>query len=202
MLKELLKLRPKADDAASLWASLASAETAKNGALARVTELKAGRAARLLDGAPADVERAETALMAAQAEAERLAEMVGALRDRAAAAERRERVAAVRAKYAAVEEACARFLTFAAKDYPALARKIADGLRLESDAHRLTEEAQIASYALTAEERAELPPLNMPRLPHPTGFQGAIAAHGLGAFVRLPAADGDEEAGYWPEARR
>lgn len=198
MLKDLLKLRPRGDDPASIRASLAAAEEARAAAGARVAELRAGRAARLLDAPAAEVERAEAALADASAEAERLDTLAAELGRRLAAAERRERVEKVRALLTKADAAGQRFLAFARNDYPALASKIAAGLMLEAEAHELLREATQAMMALPGEERAELPSVNPPRLPARPYAGGAVQAHGLGAFVRLPAPNGDEEASIWP----
>lgn len=202
-LKELLGIRPKpAASAVELAEALARAEAAQGEALTRAEGLAAKRGAVLLDGTPADAEKAEAALSAARADAERAAALAGALRQRLAETERADRRADFDAKRGAAEQANARWRVFLEREYPALAEKIAAGLVLEAEARRAADATHAALAQLPHDEREGLTPAPAPYLPpHPMGANyNHIGQFGLGAHVKLPAATGDSEGAHWPAA--
>jgi len=202
-LKNLIAARPKAEaTAAELAAALARAEAALSDATARADALIGARGTTLLDGTSAEAAQAEAALVEARSDCERAAALGAAIRQRLADTERRDRRAAVDVIVAAAHATERRFLDFARNEYPALARKIAAGLLLEAEVHRLQQTLVTAYGALPRGEIDGLPSLNPPRLLSAAGRGTAVQAHGLGAFVSLPAADGDELAGHWPCAAR
>ena len=202
-LKNLLASRPKAEaTAAELAAALARAESALSDATNRADALIAARGATLLDGTPAEAERAEAALAEARADCERAEALGAAIRVRLAETEKRDRRAKVDAIIAEAHATERRFLDFARNEYPALAKKIAAGLLLEAEVHRLQQTLVTAYGALPRGEVDGLPSLNPPRIMSVAGRGTSIQAHGLGAFVSLPAADGDEQATHWPCAAR
>lgn len=200
-LKKLLGLRPaKTATAAELGEAVARAEAAQQEASARVIELTTQRADVLLAGSAAEVGQHEAALVAARTDAEQAGAMLAALRQRLAATEAEQRRQKVLALVAEAEAAGARFSAFAANEYGGLASKIVAGLRLEMEARRLREEAMTAFLGLPTGEREGVSLAAEPVLPpNAQGFTGSgIHAHGLGAFVRLPAANGDETGNHWP----
>jgi len=156
----------------------------------------------MLDGTPSEAAQAEAALAEARSDCERAAALGAAIRLRLAETERRDRRAKVDAIVAEAHATERRFLDFARNEYPALARKIAAGLLLEAEVHRLQQTLVTAYGALPRGEIDGLPSLNPPRLLSAAGRGTAVQAHGLGAFVSLPAADGDEQAGHWPSVAR
>jgi len=94
--KALLAWRPKPDtNAAALSASLAEAQAALATALSRAATLEGQRGDVLLDATPTEAEAHEARLGDAAAEAARLSAVVAALPARIAAAEMREREAAL-----------------------------------------------------------------------------------------------------------
>ena len=90
-LRDVLGLRPKADTAAALRASLADTKAALVTVQGVIAELEAGRGGVLLDGTEAQAAQYEANLAEARAEAERFAAIAAALPARIAAAEARER---------------------------------------------------------------------------------------------------------------
>jgi len=202
-LKNLLASRPKSQaTAAELAEALARAESALSDATARADALIASRGATMLDGSAAEAAQAEAALVEARSDCERAAALGSAIRLRLAYTERRDRRAKVDAIVAEAHATERRFLDFARNEYPGLARKIAAGLLLEAEVHRLQQSLVQAYGALPRGEAEGLPSLNPPRLLSAAGRGTGIQAHGLGAFVSLPAADGDEQATHWPCAAR
>lgn len=110
-LKSLMIVRPKAETAEALRASLEKTRTVAAEARARVEELERQRGDVLLNGAAAEVKAAEEALMAARMELERAEALMPVLEGRLATTERKEQRAALKAQ---VEEANAQAANVAA----------------------------------------------------------------------------------------
>ncbi|MGK7870968.1 hypothetical protein [Falsiroseomonas sp. E2-1-a20] len=193
-IKAIMGLRPKAQDAASIRAAIGEAEAAQAEAKARAAGLEATRAATMLDGEAAQLERAERDLATARADAERAGIMLEALRGRLEAAERAEVLARVRTAAKDAEAASARFLAFMRDEYPKLAQKIAAGMRLETAASEATQAANAAFIALPPADVAQMMEEGVQMPPQPSMTIAPYLFPNFNANVRLPAARGSA----WP----
>lgn len=202
MLKILERLRPAAETAAALGESITRTEAAVAEAEARIGDLQAGRGAALLAGGQT-AERHEAALREARDDAERLTALRDALRTRHAEAERRERRQKLEAQAAAAAQAAKAAGERIAREYSALAAKLAALLAAERDAIRAVEGLMhdLAAAPPEAAEGIALPPT-------PRTYYGR-AGHGmetpLSAAVRLPRQDDPNLGGIggamlWPAA--
>lgn len=188
-LKKLLGLRPKDDSVDAIRTALVQAQGVQSAASQRAAELEAGRARMLVDGSAGEVERAERDLTAARGDAERAGAMIVGLQGKLAEAEAREAERGARQAVVDAEARRSRFLAFVRNDYPALAQKIADGLKLEAEAEAASMRAMNAIMALPSEVRDKLasegvqspaqPAADLPLSFHRPG--------GFGVGVRLPA---------------
>jgi hypothetical protein len=203
MLKNLLARRPKPGaEPAEIAEALASAEAEQRAASERVAALLSRRGTVLLDAPPAEVEAAEAALAEARAAADRAAAMAEALRERLAEAERRKRLARVSELAQAAARADDAWRAFVDGQYPTLAARIAAGLALEVAARQAIAEAHRAARELPREDQADAATPPAGYLPaHPAGGWHPASSHGLSAFVRLPAANGDDAGAFWPPSR-
>jgi hypothetical protein len=182
-VKKLLGLRPKGATPAAFAATREDIERAASELGARVAELRRTRGARLLDGEPAAVERAEAELKAAEEEHARLSAMLDTLRQREAAAQAEEKRAAALRVIEAAETSCSMFIAWWRAEYLPLANALVHGLMLE----RAAIEAQKAA-AIAMRENPELARLmSPPKLELLPGVSAAIAT--IGDMVRLPPAE-------------
>ena len=144
-LKRLLNIRPKPGASiADLRQAIGAADTARADATTRAANLMAQRGAVLIDGTDAEISRHEIALNNARDDAARAGALHDALVVRLAEAERDERRAVFTAKLAEAEAANAAWRAFMNNAYPALARKLAAGLKLEAEALRAVRACYLA----------------------------------------------------------
>ena len=197
-LKRLLNIRPKPGASiAELREAIGAAETARAEAMARAESLTAQRGAILIDGTDAEISRHEIALNNARDDAARAGALHDALVARLAQAERDERRAVFTTKLAEAEAANAAWCAFMNNAYPALARKLAAGLKLEAQAIRAAGACYYAFHELAPPEREGLEPSQGPDLlPNGPAFGTMFRREPLGPRVALPALDGS--APYWP----
>jgi hypothetical protein len=197
-LKRLLNIRPKPGaSVAELREAIGAAETARAEATARAESLTAQRGALLLDGAAEEVSRHEIALTNARDDAARASALHDALVARLAEAERAERRAVFTTKLAEAEAANAAWRAFMNNAYPALARKLAAGLKLEAEAIRAAGTCYYAFLEVPPHEREDLEFSHHPdMLPNPPDVGATYGRQALGPRVELPALDGG--APYWP----
>ncbi len=197
-LKRLLNIRPKPGaSVAELREAIGAAETARAEAMAKAESLLAQRGTVLIDGTDAEISRHEIALTNARDDAARASALHDALVTRLAEAERGERRAVFTTKLAEAEAANAAWRAFMNNAYPALARKLAAGLKLEAEAIRATGACYYAFHELAPPEREGLEPSQGPDLlPNPPHIGPAFRREPLGPRVVLPSNDGS--ASYWP----
>jgi hypothetical protein len=197
-LKRLLNIRPKPGASiAELREAIGAADTARADATTRAESLMAQRGALLLDGAAEEVSRHEIALTNARDDAARASALHDALVARLAEAERAERRAVFTTKLAEAETANAAWRAFMNNAYPALARKLAAGLKLEAEAIRAAGTCYYAFHELAPPEREGLEPSQGPDLlPNPPHIGPAFRREPLGPRIVLPSPDGT--AHYWP----
>jgi hypothetical protein len=197
-LKRLLNIRPKPGaSVAELREAIGAADTARADANQRADSLMAQRGALLLDGAAEEVSRHEIALTNARDDAARASALHDALVARLAEAERAERRAVFTTKLAEAETANAAWRAFMQNAYPALARKLAAGLKLEAQAIRAAGACYYAFHELALHEREGLEIFHGPdMLPNPPDVGTVYGRQALGPRVELPALDGS--ARYWP----
>lgn len=148
-LRELLGLRPKADTAAALRASLTETETALASVRSTAAALEAARGAVLLDASPTEAEDHESRLIAARAEAERLAAIAAALPARITRAELRERAADLDVIAAAAEAEAAE----AAALVPQIVQALGEAAELVARHDAMALKVHAANRELRAEGR-------------------------------------------------
>lgn len=197
-LKRLLNIRPKPGASIpELREAIGAAETARAEANQRAESLMAQRGAVLIEGTDAEISRHEIALNNARDDAARAGALHDALVARLAQAERDERRAVFTTKLAEAEAANAAWRAFMNNAYPALARKLAAGLKLEAEAIRAAGACYYAFHELAPHEREGLEPSQGPDLlPNGPATGATLRREPLGPRVELPALDGS--APYWP----
>jgi hypothetical protein len=197
-IKRLLNIRPKPGASIpELREAIGAAETARAEAMAKAESLLAQRGTVLIDGTDAEISRHEIALNAARDDAGRASALHEALVTRLAEAERGERRAVFTTKLAEAEAANAAWRAFMNNAYPALARKLAAGLKLEAQAIRAAGACYYAFHELAPPEREGLEPSQGPDLlPNGPALGTIFRREPLGPRVELPALDGG--APYWP----
>jgi hypothetical protein len=197
-LKRLLNIRPKSGASIpELREAIGATETARAEAMAKAESLLAQRGTVLIDGTDAEISRHEIALNAARDDAGRASALHEALVTRLAEAERDERRAVFTTKLAEAETANAAWRAFMQNAYPALARKLAAGLKLEAEAIRAAGTCYYAFLEVPPHEREGLEFSHHPdMLPNPPDVGATYGRHALGPRVELPALDGS--APYWP----
>ena len=197
-LKRLLNIRPKPGASIpELREAIGAADTARADANQRAESLMAQRGALLLDGAAEEVSRHEIALTNARDDAARASALHDALVARLAEAERDERRAVFTTKLAEAEATNAAWRAFMNNAYPALARKLAAGLKLEAEALRAVRACYYSWQELVPHERDGLQFMNEPDLlPNPPHIGPAFGREPLGPRIVLPSNDGT--APYWP----
>lgn len=186
----------------NLKRDLALAEADATRLAGEIAALEKDRGARLLDGASAEVEAAESKLAKAQADAGRVSAILPVLRDRLAAAERAERVEIIKALHAECARDEEAFRTWFHTHYANLAASIAAGLQVERDV--FAKKRKLITLALAAG-------FDLGELPRLAGCTADLAWNdkapkharvlgGVGDFVQLPPAVGSpkEAAPIWP----
>lgn len=186
-LRQLLGLRPKADDSAALAASLAATETALVATRFTVATLEGERGAILLDATPSEAEAHERRLAEARGEAERLVAMAAALPARIAAAEEREHAAELDKLAIATETAA----EAGAAMLPRIMRDLAAVAELMRQHDTLVEEVNAATRTLRrgGREAVELPMRRLwpdPSRTHPVTFGFDRASFGGGTVFAAP----------------
>jgi hypothetical protein len=194
------RLRPAAETAEALAASLAEARVAQASVADRRRDLETGRGAALLgDGKAAEAH--ESAIAETEREADRLAAIVAELERRHAEATRREAREALEKQAAEAAAACRAAAEAVRKTWPRLARDLVALLETERAAEELRDALE---RALTAAGEAaagiEVPP--PPRMTYGGSSRDGLMGVGLYRRVTLPAIDPetwrDEARAAWP----
>ena len=197
MLKLLEKLRPEGETAAALAEALDRTAAALTEAEGRLADLQGQRGAALLAGGK-EAERHEAALREAREDAERLAALADALRQRHAEAEKREGRAKLEAQAAEAARAAKAAGQAIARDYPKVAGQLVALLRAEREALAALDAltGELGRAPIEAAEGITLPP-------PPRAFYGppsAAAPLPLADAVRLPRHDSADLG--WPSGAR
>ena len=201
MLQSLLsRLRPAAETAEALGASLAEARVAQASVADRRRALESGRGAALLADAKA-ADAHENAIAETEREAGRLVAIVAELERRHAEAMRREGREALERQAAEAAAACRSAAEAIKRHWPKVAADLVRLLEAERAAEESREKLERAILAAGAAAAGiEVPPL-------PRAIYGGVSADGmvgapLHARVRLPALDPstwrDEAPAAWP----
>ena len=200
----LLGLRPKPEAAsAAIRDSLAAAHAALATALSRAAALEAERGDLLLDGSPTEVAEHEAKLVDATAEAGRLAAVCAALPSRIAAAETREREAALDTLAAAAEADAVE----GAALLPRIMRDLAAVAQLMREHDAIAAKVRVAGTELHAggRERVALPMRRQwPDASNttPTAFAFDRLDHGAGTVFRpAPGFDPGRTLANWVAAK-
>lgn len=193
-LRQIIGLRPKTQDVTAIRAALAGAEEAQATALATLATLEAGRAAILLEGDAATFEKSERDIATTRGDAERAGIMVDALRDRLHTAERDSVLRNVRASVAEAHAASEKFLAFMRDEYPRLAERIAQGMRMEEQANEANAECSRALADLPPAEADQMRAENIQPPGNPASKMSPAIFMSFNREVRLPAANGN----VWP----
>lgn len=195
-LKRLLGLRPKETTAAALAETREKIEREERELGERIAEIQRTRGARLLDGEPTAVERAEVELKTAEEERARLLAMLDVLRQREAEAKRREEVAEVERLREDADRKLESFLAWWRSEYPRHAEAIVRGMQLEREvlAAQGRMEAQAARCNVLLERS--------PATPKNAALPGlSLSFHTIGELVALPpleAPEGRSSPNIWP----
>ncbi len=186
--EDIVALRPCDGSSTEIKAALNRAEAMRDNVSANLAALVAQGAGILLAGSAKEMADQDRAVRQARESLEQVEGMVTAMQTMFVDATRREKIAAYREEYAAlnIEENAAAFVKFWHETYPGLARKMAAGLELEAKAAASMDRAWRISARL--EELGE-PGLN---IPGPTyAAVGAMSENRmLSDLVRLPGVGG------------
>jgi hypothetical protein len=183
----LKRVRPAADTAAAIRASLNLVAEERRSAEQRLAECSAARSTLLLDGTAAQIRDADTAIRDAQTDLQQFDAMLPELRRRLADAVARE---AGDARAEQVRDAATKieaFNAWFAENYAKHAAALAEGLELERLAWRAVD---ILRHPLTRAPVATLPPITLAHV--------GCDARSLGFLARLPAAVPGQEPFWWP----
>lgn len=204
MLDTILKrIRAGGADAVPTEEDVAEAQRAVDEARARQAELEAGRGAALLAGG--ERERAhEAALVVARQNVERLEALKGALAEKMSAAALKARRAEVKRQIQEAEQAAAKAAEAMRREYPQLARRLAELLADEARAEYLI--AQLVAVIVPAERDGLLPSdftgVATPRQRYAPSPGMAQPPAPLWRQVRLPPLSGgplvDGTPNHWP----
>ncbi len=197
---QVMALRPKAGDSASIQAAIDAAKAAGDTARRRADELEAWRKASLLSAADEEMEAAEREAAEARRGAERIDALIEAMRTELGVATRREAVERVLAAVADANAKATRFAEAWREKYAGAAATIHGILQLEAEAVRAAEEAREARKKLCDAKMA-----TDEELPHPQGVHGDLFGHWthvMGKAVQLPGPNGElDERSFWRPER-
>jgi len=197
-MDDLARLRPAGQDSVSIRSAIGKAEAAATELTQCANDLDRKRLSSLLTATEGEIDRIEREAELTRRSAERVTALIASLGIELAAAQRRERTAALQQQIEEAHQKGDAWLAWLRDDYPRHAMAIRDGLRLEAEALAARERA-----AEALRRASDLPTDTLPPLAHPNGEAFGPAQWGwtMGEGVQLPAPDGTisaQGAIWWP----